>query len=209
MSAGTPGAALLVGLLVLAACLVGSAPSPATRLSGRPRRHGRGPRRGGTRGAGSRAHPPPALDLPLLLDLVAAASRSGAPAPDALDAALDVLPGEAAPGSCPSLAALRRVHARLALGAPAEAAWADVPAELEPLRGPVLLSAGTGAPAADLLEAAAAQARRDGRRTAEVAAARLGALLVLPLGLCTLPAFVLLGVVPVLLSLAGDLLGAL
>ncbi|GAB7191617.1 hypothetical protein NUM3379_23250 [Kineococcus sp. NUM-3379] len=206
MSAGTPGAVLLVGLLVLAACLLGAAPSPATRLSARPRRRARRPRRGRTGGRGPRAHTPPALDLPLLLDLVAAASRSGAPAPDALDAVLGALPEQAAQGSCPSLAALRRVHARLALGAPAEAAWADVPAELEPLRGPVLLSAATGAPAADLLEAAAAQARRDGRRAAEVAAARLGALLVLPLGLCTLPAFVLLGVVPVLLSLAGDVL---
>jgi pilus assembly protein TadC len=31
--------------------------------------------------------------------------------------------------------------------------------------------------------------------------------LVLPLGLCFLPAFVLLGLVPMLLSLAGDLFG--
>jgi hypothetical protein len=35
----------------------------------------------------------------------------------------------------------------------------------------------------------------------------LSALLVLPLGLCTLPAFLLLGVVPVVLTLAGEVLG--
>lgn len=37
--------------------------------------------------------------------------------------------------------------------------------------------------------------------------ARLGVRLVLPLGLCLLPAFVLLGIVPFVLSLGGRLLG--
>ena len=40
-----------------------------------------------------------------------------------------------------------------------------------------------------------------------LAAARLGVRLVLPLGLCLLPAFVLLGIVPFVLSLGGRLLG--
>ncbi|WP_345714040.1 type II secretion system F family protein, partial [Kineococcus glutinatus] len=147
-----------------------------------------------------RAHP---LDLPLCCDLVAAATRAGAPPAAALDVALAVLPAS----RDPLREALRRVQAQLALGASPEVAWAGAPAELEPLHGPLLLSAATGAPAAELLEAGSAQLRREQRRRAEVAAARLGARLVLPLGLCTLPAFVLLGVVPVLLSLAGSVLG--
>jgi pilus assembly protein TadC len=39
------------------------------------------------------------------------------------------------------------------------------------------------------------------------AAGALGVQLVLPLGLCFLPAFVLLGLVPMILSLAGNLMG--
>ena len=44
---------------------------------------------------------------------------------------------------------------------------------------------------------------------AEQAARRVGVLAVAPLGLCFLPAFVLLGVVPVVIGLAGPLLATL
>ncbi|WP_418606028.1 hypothetical protein [Georgenia sp. SUBG003] len=46
-----------------------------------------------------------------------------------------------------------------------------------------------------------------GHREAQEAAARLGVRLVLPLGLCFLPAFVLLGLVPVVLAAGGAVLG--
>ncbi len=62
------------------------------------------------------------------------------------------------------------------------------------------LSRRAGAPAVDLLRAAAADARRRARTEGRLAAARLGARLLLPLGVCTLPAFLLLGVGPMLLS---------
>ena len=66
------------------------------------------------------------------------------------------------------------------------------------------LSARSGAPAVDLLRASAAEARRTRRTEGRLAAARLGARLLLPMGVCTLPAFLLLGVGPMLLSvLAG------
>lgn len=66
------------------------------------------------------------------------------------------------------------------------------------------LSQRAGAPAVDLLRAAAADARRRSRTEGRLRAARLGARLLLPMGLCTLPAFLLLGVGPMLLSvLAG------
>lgn len=57
-----------------------------------------------------------------------------------------------------------------------------------------------GAPAVDLLRASAAEARRHERTAGRMRAARLGARLLLPMGVCTLPAFLLLGVGPMLLS---------
>ncbi len=66
------------------------------------------------------------------------------------------------------------------------------------------LSQRAGAPAVDLLRAAAAETRRRSRTEGRLRAARLGAKLLLPMGLCTLPAFLLLGVGPMLLAvLAG------
>lgn len=62
------------------------------------------------------------------------------------------------------------------------------------------LSRRAGAPAAELLRATAADLRHDARTAGRMRAARLGARLLLPLGVCTLPAFLLLGVAPMLLS---------
>lgn len=60
----------------------------------------------------------------------------------------------------------------------------------------------TGAPTATVVSAAATRLRAERHAAARIAAARLGSHLVLPLGLAVLPAFVLLGVVPVVLALA-------
>jgi tight adherence protein B len=62
------------------------------------------------------------------------------------------------------------------------------------------LSARSGAPPAQLLRSEAARLRRDAISEAERRAAALGVWLMLPLGLCVLPAFVLLALVPVLLG---------
>jgi pilus assembly protein TadC len=48
--------------------------------------------------------------------------------------------------------------------------------------------------------------RDTGRHTATAAAERAGALIAGPLGLCFLPAFICLGIVPVVAGLAGDVL---
>lgn len=68
------------------------------------------------------------------------------------------------------------------------------------IRAVLDLSQRAGAPAVDLLRASAAQERRHARTEGRLRAARLGAKLLLPMGLCTLPAFLLLGVAPMLLS---------
>lgn len=66
--------------------------------------------------------------------------------------------------------------------------------------GILRLSRIAGAPAIDLLRAAAASARHRARTDGRLRAARLGGRLLVPLGVCTLPAFMLLGVGPMLLS---------
>lgn len=58
----------------------------------------------------------------------------------------------------------------------------------------------SGAPAVELLRATAAELRRSARTDGRLRAARLSSRLLLPMGLCTLPAFLLLGVAPMLLS---------
>lgn len=65
------------------------------------------------------------------------------------------------------------------------------------------LAAAAGVPAARLLRGEAALARRRARAEAERRAATLSVLLVLPLGVCVLPAFVAVGVVPLIASIIG------
>lgn len=66
------------------------------------------------------------------------------------------------------------------------------------------LSRSAGVPAVELLRAAAAQERHDARIAGRLRAARLSAQLLIPLGVCTLPAFMLLGVAPLMLSVLGS-----
>lgn len=151
-----------------------------------------------------RRGPDAALDAPLVLDLVAAALRTGVSIPRAL----------AAVGRVCGSARLERTGALLLLGADWEEAWGEEPAwrdgpgvPHEALAQALQPAWCDGADPVPLLARAAAtlQARRD--RAAREAAGRLGVRLVLPLGLCHLPAFILVGVVPVLLSTGVALLG--
>ena len=77
----------------------------------------------------------------------------------------------------------------------------DDPAAAEETIERVLrLSVAAGVPAVELLRAEADRARRDARTAGRIGAARLSSRLLLPLGACTLPAFMLLGVAPLILS---------
>ncbi|MCU1415104.1 MAG: hypothetical protein JWN80_2444 [Microbacteriaceae bacterium] len=71
------------------------------------------------------------------------------------------------------------------------------------------LSARAGVPAALLLRSAAEQARREARSAGQRAAERLSVMLMLPLGICVLPAFMLLAVAPMLISVVGSTVGSL
>ncbi|CEA09080.1 Bacterial type II secretion system protein F domain protein [Arthrobacter saudimassiliensis] len=158
--------------------------------------------------------PPPGISDPaLMLDLVAVMLAAGRP----LGSALDVVGG-----LCEQTTAegLQRLAAGLALGLAWEEAWAlaagqpaagPVPGRpgathaLADLRYALTYAAGSGAPAARVLQAQAAQLRRRRMRSLERRAAVLGVRLVLPLGLCALPAFAALTVLPLLMSLLPNL----
>jgi pilus assembly protein TadC len=149
-------------------------------------------------------------DLPLTLDLLAACLAGGA----ALGTAADAV-GRAVGG--PAGERLLAVASALAVGVPAADAWGHLagpePGERagDPF-GPAARALGRaadgGAPVAAAVARLAVDVRADGRGRAEQAARRVGVLAVAPLGLCFLPAFVLLGIVPMVLSLAAPLLAS-
>ncbi|NMR19780.1 type II secretion system F family protein [Cellulomonas fimi] len=139
------------------------------------------------------------LDVVVLLDLLDAAMTSGAGLPRALGAVGRATGGEEGE-------ALVRASSALVMGADWRAAWAGVPSRLAPLVDGLGATWVSGAAPGPALRAAADRLRRERRAAAREAAGRLGVHLVLPLGLCFLPAFVLIGLVPVLVSLSGDLI---
>lgn len=63
------------------------------------------------------------------------------------------------------------------------------------------LSHAAGVPAVELLRAAALRARSLARADGRMRGAKLGTRLLIPMGVCTLPAFLLLGVAPMLISI--------
>ncbi|MDK3257312.1 type II secretion system F family protein [Blastococcus capsensis] len=141
-----------------------------------------------------------ARDLPATCDLLAVCLAAGLPVAGALAAVADAVPGPLGPR-------LRHVAALQRLGAEPRRAWADAPAELAGL-GRALVRAGeSGAAAVPALRALAAESRAGSRANAEAAVQRAGIWVLAPLGLCFLPAFVCLGVVPLVLGIAGDVFG--
>ena len=72
------------------------------------------------------------------------------------------------------------------------------------VEGVLDFAASAGVPLIALLRAEADQARREARTIAALRAARLETRLLVPLGLCVLPAFVLVGVVPIALAILSS-----
>lgn len=145
-----------------------------------------------------------AAELPSAADLLATCLSSGAPPVDALQTVAEATFG-------PLADRLRQVAGALRLGADATDAWGLVSRSdpLAPLARAFIRSDRTGAPIAETVTAAAADQRRVARWAAEAAARRAGVLAVGPLAVCFLPAFVLIGVVPVIVAVAGDVLDGL
>jgi Flp pilus assembly protein TadB len=142
-----------------------------------------------------------AADLPLLLDLLSVCLRAGMPLVAALEAVAEALPG-------PFSQDLHVVAGLQRLGAAPAAAWAGMHSDpdLAPVGRAVIRSAESGSRLAAAFDRLAAD-RRSALAAAGLARARrAGVIAMAPLGLCFLPAFVFLGVVPIVLSLAKEVL---
>jgi pilus assembly protein TadC len=102
---------------------------------------------------------------------------------------------------------LTQVATELRHGSPADEAWrhvADLPGG-DRLARVASRSAERGTALTRALDRQAADLRAARAAAAEASARRAGVLVVVPLGLCFLPAFLLTGVVPVVLALLDDL----
>lgn len=178
---------------------------------------GVGPRVGAGPGAGAGVE----VDVVVVLDLLDAACAAGCSVPGALAAVAEAVGGRRGD-------ALARVARALGAGAGWAEAWGGsdavdagrrrgrrarsghpggTTADLAPVAAALRPSWEDGVAPGGALRATAAHIRRERRAEALDAAGRLGVRLVLPLGVCHLPAFVLVGLVPVLVSVAGGAAG--
>nr|WP_084702318.1 type II secretion system F family protein [Amycolatopsis alba] len=138
------------------------------------------------------------------LDLLAACLASGLPVSVALEAVV--------PAASPKTAvALRSVASRLAVGIGPAEAWAPVRDRpgLTELSVAAVRTVRAGTALATHAKDLARRLRESLSAEAEERAERAGVLLAAPIGLCFLPAFLCLGVLPVVLGLAGRLDGIL
>lgn len=133
------------------------------------------------------------LAVELVMVLVASALRSGAPVPRALAVVASRLPE--AQGQV-----LRRVCRALEWGASWRTATSHVEGPMASLLAALAPAWESGASPTAALRLWSEQLRRERQAVAREAAARLSVHLVLPLGACLLPAFVLLGLVPLVMS---------
>ncbi|ORB00602.1 hypothetical protein BST33_11385 [Mycolicibacter minnesotensis] len=186
-------------MLLAVAVLAAAGPSTVRSRAGSPRAQPPSPRRADP-GADALTL---AADLEVFaLCLNAGMSVSGAAAATARHAP-------------PQLAgALRRGSDLLALGAEPGIAWSEphvrAGGAADPMTSAVLRlarrSGSSGVALAAGLGELAVQYRSEAADRATAAAERAGVLIAGPLGLCFLPAFVCLGIVPVVAGLAGDVL---
>ena len=147
---------------------------------------------------GEQALNAPTVDTALVLELLAAQLRAGLAPLAALGTLAEAL------NSRP----LHTVCQRLQMGSRWGSAWSGSAAgtfgELRDALAPAYTG---GAPSTALLLSLADAHRLSERRAAERAAGKLSVALVVPLGLCSLPAFICLGIVPILISLLPTLTG--
>ena len=199
-------AAALAGLLAAAALLLWVSPCAFGVRS-----HGPGRRRRAAGGSAPRRARPgpgdhsfPALPAAALVELTACQLDAGLPLAEAVGVLADSCAGRSYP-------ALSRAAAALRLGLSWETAWPHektLPQEIHDYRDALEFTATSATASASVLRGQAELVRRAEYRRAERAAEALAVKLVLPLGLCFLPAFMCWGVVPVLMSLLPRAFGS-
>ncbi|MGY1724571.1 type II secretion system F family protein [Blastococcus sp. SYSU DS0533] len=139
-------------------------------------------------------------ELPVACELLAACLGAGLPLAGALAAVAGAVPG-------PLGRRLRGVAALHRMGAAPRRAWAGQPAELGGLARVLVRAGESGAAAVPALHALAGELRSTAQAQGQAAVQRAGVRVLAPLGLCFLPAFVCLGVAPLVLGIAGDVFG--
>ena len=151
-----------------------------------------------------RRHPADPLATASTLDVLSVCLSAGMSVPAAAAATSSSAP--------PGLAALlRRAADLLALGAEPDTAWAaddGVDAAGEALARLARRSAASGSALAQGVADLAEQSRQEATHASAAAAERASVLIAGPLGLCFLPAFICLGIVPVVAGLAGEVFGS-
>jgi pilus assembly protein TadC len=142
-----------------------------------------------------------AEELPLVLDLLGVCLQAGMPLVAALETVAQARPG-------PFSRDLAVVAGLQRLGSTPADAWAELVGdpELSGVARAVARSAESGSRLAAAFERMAAERRSSLAAEAEARAQRAGVTAMAPLGLCFLPAFVSLGVVPIVLALAQEVL---
>lgn len=140
-------------------------------------------------------------DLPIAIDLLAACLRGGGAWHESVEAVADAVGG-------PLGAELAHAAARIRLGADPAAEWLALARDpvLAPLGRAAARAASGGAPLAATLTRLAKDQRRVARGAAATRARSAGVRAVAPLGLCFLPAFILLGIVPAVAGIAATVL---
>ncbi|GAA0935236.1 hypothetical protein GCM10009554_21930 [Kribbella koreensis] len=143
-------------------------------------------------------------DLPLAVDLLAACLRAGRPPQAAISVVAQSLGG-------PLADLLTEVEGRMNLGADPIDAWSTLLKEpsCAAFARATQRALRSGAPLAKILEHQANEVRQSRRWSAEAHARAVESRSVVPLGLCFLPAFMLLGIVPTIASSLSGLLSFL
>lgn len=152
--------------------------------------------------AGARRRAEVVARLPQACDLLAVCLESGLPLRRSVEVIAEALGG-------PLAELLGEVAATVRLGAEEAQAWTELGATepaLAALGREVARTVGSGMALSRSLRSLGMEARRAAASAAEVRARRVGVRSVLPLMLCFLPAFLLLGVVPIIGGVVQHLL---
>jgi Flp pilus assembly protein TadB len=139
-------------------------------------------------------------DLPVACDLLAVCLEAGTPPAQALAAVAGTVQE-------PLRTELRRVAGHYRLGAAPNTAWSEVAPPLAGLARVMVRAGESGSSVVAALRSVAAEVRADARGRAEAAVRRAGVWVLAPLGACFLPAFLCLGVVPLVLGIAKGVFG--
>ena len=139
-------------------------------------------------------------DLPHVVTLLAAALRSGLAPAAAIELVCRALPGAASYRLAP-------IAARLQLGGDAVRIWTALAADpdLGPLGRTLARAHRTGTPVVTAVERLADDLAARSRAEVEDRARAVGVRAAVPLGLCLLPSFLLLGIVPLAVALASSI----